>query len=280
MPNKYVPLIKQTINGYLEDECLSRGAAIAFYTVTSLAPVLVIVIVVAGLVFGQDAARGAIVRQLSGLIGQDGAALIQSMVKSAGRDRDATFFASLLGGLTLLITASGVFGEMQTALNAIWKAKPDGSTVGRMIKARAQSLGLVITLGFLMAVSLVLSTAVAALGDLINHSFPGGSVIMQGISFLVSLALIGVLFAAIYKVLPDTHLDWQDVIVGALVTSFLFNIGKILIGLYLGSSSVASSYGAAGALVLLLLWVYYSSQTFLLGAEFTKAYAHSHGSRA
>jgi membrane protein len=179
---------------------------------------------------------------------------------------------------TLVVTASGVFGEMQSALNTIWKVSPHGTTVSRLIRARAASLGLVGTLGFLLLVSLVVSAAITSLGDYVNTWLPFGKLILSAVNAVISFALIAVLFAAIYKILPDKKLEWRDVIFGAIVTSLLFTIGKSLIGWYLGSSAVASTYGAAGALMLVLLWVYYSSQIFLLGAEVTKAYANRFGS--
>jgi membrane protein len=172
-----------------------------------------------------------------------------------------------------------VFGEMQSTLNAIWKADPKGGTVSRLLRARAASLGLVAALGFLLLVSLVISAGLSALSEYVNAHLPFGYLILQAVNFLISFALNSVLFAAIYKVLPDKNLEWQDVLVGAVVTAFLFSIGKFLIGLYIGSSAVASSYGAAGALIVALLWIYYSTQIFLLGAEFTKVYAHHHGSQ-
>jgi membrane protein len=177
-----------------------------------------------------------------------------------------------------LVTASGVFGEMQSALNAIWKAKPKGTTVSRLIRARAASLGLVVTLGFLLMVSLVVSTALTAFGNYLDAILPFGKIILTVLNVLVSLLLISCLFAAIYKVLPDRDLQWSDVVVGAVATAILFTIGKSLISWYIGSSAVASSFGAAGALIVLLLWVYYSAQIFLLGAEFTKVYATTRGS--
>lgn len=277
MPGQIWSVFKATLNGYIEDGCLSRGAAIAYYTVFSLAPVLIIVIAIAGLVFGADAARGALVGQIAGLMGQQAADAIQAMIASTGGQTSAgqsrSGWTGALGVITLLVTASGVFGEMQAALNAIWRAKPRSGTVSRLVRARVASLGLVATLGFLLLVSLVVSTALSALGTWFNGLVPAAQLFMQVTSFVVSLALIAVLFAAIYKVLPDTSLAWRDVVAGAIATAILFDIGKTLIGLYLGSSSVASSFGAAGALALVLLWIYYSSQIFLLGAEFTRAYA-------
>jgi membrane protein len=269
---------KDSVTSFINDGALSRGAAIAFYTVTSIGPVLLIVVAIAGLAFGQDAARGAIVSQLSGLMGQKSAELLQNVIRSAS-GKPSGIFASALGIITLLVTASGVFGEMQSTLNAIWKADPQGGTVSRLLRARAASLGLVAALGFLLLVSLVISAALSALSEHVNAYLPFGHFILQAVNFLISFALISVLFAAIYKVLPDKDLEWQDVLVGAVMTAFLFSIGKFLIGLYIGSSAVASSYGAAGALIVTLLWIYYSTQIFLLGAEFTKVYAHHHGSQ-
>jgi membrane protein len=271
-------LLKSTVLAFIEDDALSRGAAIAFYTVTSIAPILLIVVAIAGLVFGREAAQGAITAQLGGLMGQQTADMLQTAVASAA-GKSSGILATLIGIATVIATASGVFGEMQSALNAIWKAKPEGTTVSRLIRARAASLGLVAALGFLLIVSLVVSAALTAFGNYLNSILPFGKVILSALNTVVSVALISVLFAAIYKVLPDRHLEWRDVIVGAVVTAILFTIGKSLIGWYIGSSAVASTYGAAGALIILLLWVYYSAQIFLLGAEFTKVYANRHGSK-
>jgi membrane protein len=271
-------MLKDTVLAFISDEALSRGAAIAFYTVTSIAPVLLIVIAIAGLVFGRDAAQNAITEQLSGLMGQQTAEVLQTAVASAG-NISSGIVATIIGIITLIVTASGVFGEMQTALNAIWKAKPQGTTVSRLIRARAASLGLVAALGFLLIVSLVVSTALTAFGNYLDSILPFGKVILTALNIIVSLMLISLLFAAVYKVLPDRNLEWGDVVIGAIVTGILFTVGKSLISLYIGSSAVASSFGAAGALIVLLLWVYYSAQIFLLGAEFTKVYANMHGSQ-
>jgi membrane protein len=265
-------LARQTILGFIEDEALSRGAAIAFYTVTSLAPVLIIAIAIAGLAFGEEAARGALESQLGGLMGQAGAEVVQDIVRSASNPT-AGKLASLIGLVTLIITASGVFGEIQASLNKIWKAEVATVTVSSLLRARALSLGLVGTLGFLLLVSLVVSALLSGLRDALDTWLPGIATLIRIANLLVSLGLITVLFAAIYKILPDRKLEWKDVIVGALVTALLFNLGKSLIGLYLGRSAIGSTYGAAGSAVIVLLWIYYSAQIFLLGAEFTKAYA-------
>ena len=271
-------MLKETVLSFIDDEALSRGAAIAFYTVTSIAPVLLIVVAVAGLAFGRDAAQNAISTQLSGLMGQQTADVLQSAVASAA-GKSSGILATIIGVATLIATASGVFGEMQSALNAIWKAKPQATTVSRLIQARATSLGLVAVLAFLLIVSLAVSAGLTAFGNYLDSIVPIGKLILPILNFAVSLALLAVLFAAIYKVLPDRRLQWRDVVIGAVVTAVLFTIGKTLIGWYLGSSAVASSYGAAGGLIVLLLWVYYSVQVFLLGAEFTKIYANRHGSK-
>jgi membrane protein len=265
-------LAKDTVFAFVEDEALGRGAAIAFYTVTSIAPLLLIVVAIAGLVFGQDAAQGAITAQLTGLMGRQTAELLEQAVANAS-NQSSGVLASVVGVVTLIATASGAFGELQSALNAFWQAKPKGGTVSRLIRARAASMGLVATLGFLLVVSLAVSAALTAFGNVLNAMLPFGQALMAALNAVISFALITLLFAAIYKVLPDRELEWRDVLVGAAVTSLLFVIGKSLIGWYLGSSAVGSAYGAAGALIILLFWVYYSVQIFLLGAEFTKVYA-------
>jgi membrane protein len=272
-------VLKETIFSFIEDEALTRGAAMAFYAVTSLGPVLLIVVAIAGLFFGQDAARNAVTDEFQSLMGQQSAEMLQTVIKNAGQ-KSSGIVATIVGLVTLLITASGVFGEMQSALNTIWKAKPKGTTVSRLIRARAASLGLVATLGFLLLISLVISAGLTALGDFANAVLPFGKLILSALNFVISFGLIALLFAMIYKILPDKQLRWGDVIIGAMATSLLFTIGKTLIGWYLGSSAVASSYGAAGALIVVLLWTFYSSQIFLLGGEFTKVYAHHHGSQA
>jgi membrane protein len=233
-------MFKDTILSFIDDEALSRGAAIAFYTVTSIAPVLLIVVAIAGLAFGRDAAQNAITEQLSGLMGQQTAEVLQSAVVSAA-GKSSGILATIIGIVTLAATASGMFGEMQSALNAIWKAESKGTTVSRLIRARAASLGLVAALGFLLIVSLVVSAALTMFGNHINFILPFGKLILTVLNVVVSLALISVLFAAIYKVLPDRHLEWRDVVVGAVVTAVLFTLGKSLIGWYVGSSAVASS---------------------------------------
>jgi len=271
-------MIKDTVLSFIEDEALTRGAAIAFYTVTSVAPVLLIVVAIAGLVFGRDAAQNAITAQFSDLMGRQTAEVLQSAIASAA-GKSSSIIATIIGVATLIATASGVFGEMQAALNSIWKTKPKATTVSRLIRARAVSLGLVAALGFLLIVSLVISAGLTAFGDYLDTVLPMGKLVFPALNFVISVVLLAILFGAIYKLLPDRSLQWNDVIIGALITSVLFNIGKSLIAWYIGSSAIASSYGAAGGLIVLLLWVYYSAQIFLLGSEFTKTYANQHGSK-
>jgi membrane protein len=246
-----VKLFKDTVLAFIDDEALSRGAAIAFYAVTSIAPVLLIVIAIAGLAFGHDAAENAVKGQLSALMGEQTADVVQTAVANAS-SKSSGILATLIGIATLIATASGVFGEMQSALNAIWKVQPSGTTLSRLVRARAASLGLVATLGFLLMVSLVVSAGLTAFGNYLNSLFPFGAFVLSILKVAVSLLLVSLLFAAIYKVLPDRHLQWRDVILGAVVTAVLFTIGKALIGWYIGGSAVASSYGAAGALIVLL----------------------------
>jgi membrane protein len=271
-------LLKETVYGFMEDEALTRGAAIAFYSVTSIGPVLFIVVAIAGLFFGEQAARGALAAQLADLLGQQSADLLQTVVQNAA-GRSTGLLATLVGIVTLIITASGVFTEMQQTLNVIWRAVPPSTTLTGLLRARALSLGMVAALGFLLLVSLVISAILTALGRYIDAFLPSGYLILRAANIVASFALITLLFAGIYKVLPDRRIEWRDVLIGAIATALLFSIGKFLIGLYLGSSTIASSYGAAGGLIVALLWIYYSAQTFLLGAEFTKVFARRHGSR-
>jgi membrane protein len=272
-------LVRESVGGFVEDDALSHGAAMAFYATTSLAPVLLIVVAIAGIAFGHEAAQLALSAQISGLMGPESAGILQSALEAASAKSSGTL-AAVLGIATLFVTASGVFGEMQQSLNKIWKVEPQGSSLSRLVRARAASLGLVAALGFMLLVSLVASAAISTLGDLISAHLPFGTIVLSVINTLVSFVLISAMFAAIYKILPDRTLEWRDVGIGAVVTAALFTIGKSLIGWYLGTSAVASSYGAAGGLLVILLWVYYSSEIFLFGAEFTRAFSIRHGSRS
>jgi membrane protein len=271
-------LISDTIAGYIADEAMSRGAAVAFYTIFSLSPLLVIATAIAGIFFGQEAAEGAIVEQLRGVMGAQAAETVQALIRSA-QAREGGILAASLGIATLLVTSSAVFAELQGALNVIWKAEvPQGVSLPYLLKARAASIGLVAATGFLLLVSLVASALLEALQAWIGGFFAEIGPMLRALNFLISFVLITALFAAIYKILPDRRLEWRDVLVGAAVTALLFTLGKSAIAWYLGANAVASSYGAAGAFVLVLLWVYYSCQIFLLGAEFTRAWAGLEGS--
>ena len=262
----------RAIQGFIQHGDLSRGAAIAFYTVTSLAPLLLLVIALAGLVIGNDAARTGVIDEFTGLVGPEGADFIKSVVARSSDPASGTA-ATVIGAIMVLVTASGIFGEMQTALNMTWEVKPPDEPVMSLIRARAASLGLVAALGFVTIVSLLASAALSALGQELAMRTPAGNLVLTVLNTCLSLAVFALLFAAIYKVLPDTPLRLRDVGIGAVVTAALFTGGKSLIGWYLGQAAPGSTYGAAGALIVLLLWTYYSAEIFLFGAELTKAIA-------
>ncbi len=274
---RVVSLIKEGIGIFIAKSGPSRGAAIAFYAVTSLAPILLIVIAVAGAAFGEEAARGAIVAQFRGLLGADGASLLESTIASASI-QSAGILASVIGIGALILTASGVFLELEEALNEIWGVRHEGGMLSGLVRARLMSLGLVAGLGFLLLISLVLDAGLNGLKDVVNAWWAVNASLFVALNFVVMLILVAVLFAAIYKLLPAKPLEWPYVIFGAVLTAVLFQAGKFLIGLYLGSYGAASSLGAAGAVLGLLLWIYYSAQIFLFGAAITKA--HHDRSRA
>ena len=267
-------LFWMAIKGWTKDNVPRLGASLAYYTLFAVSPILVISIAIAGSVFGAEAVRGQIVDQIDQLIGRDGAFAIQAILEGAHRDKSSTL-AVVMGSITLVIAASGAFLELQHALNTIFRVKQDPKKSGIVVflKNRLRSFGLVVSIGFLLMVSLLVSAALAALAAYVSTSKWGGPALWEVINILVSLGVVTLLFALIYRFLPDVRLKWRDVWTGALITAVLFSIGKFLIGLYLGRSSIASSYGAAGSIVVLLVWVYYSAQIILLGAEFTRVYA-------
>lgn len=273
-------LIRTSAVAWVDDYASSMGAALAYYTMFSIAPLLLIVIAIAGFFYGEDAARGAIFAQLSGLIGADGAAAVQGLLKSVNKPAE-TMFATVVGLITLLIGATTVFGELQDALNRIWRAPAlvDKGGLWGLLRRRVLAFGMILGIGFLLIVSLVMSAALAALGKWMGPAFAGWDVLLQIVNFVIGFVIITVLFAMIYKIMPRVAIAWRDVWLGAVVTALLFSAGKFLIGLYIGKSSIASGFGAAGSLVVLLVWIYYSTQIFLLGAEFTWVYANLHGSR-
>jgi membrane protein len=271
---------KAAIEGWKADFASSMGAALAYYTVFSIAPLLVIVIAIAALAFGHATAQQEIMAQARDLIGDQGAEALQAMLASA-RKPGQGIFAGALSFIALVFGAIGVFNELESDLNRIWKVDTTRrSGLWGLVRGRLLSFGMVITIGFILLVSLAVSAGLAAWGNYWSGMFAGIEVLLQAANFAVSLGVITISFAFIYKFLPQTHIEWREVWVGAAVTALLFTIGKFLIGLYLGKSTVASSYGAAGSLVLLLLWVYYSAQIFLLGAEFTRVYADRRGRRS
>ena len=277
--NEILALLKKTASDWMEDQAPTLGAALAYYTVFSLAPLLIIAIAIAGLVFGREAAQGQIFDQLKGLLGEASGKAMQEMVQNASAKPATGVVATLIGVVTLLFGASGVFGQLQTSLNAIWDVQPKpGRGVLGVIQHRILSFGFILVIGFLLLVSLLLTAAIALVGEWFGGIGPGVETLAQVLNFALSLALITVLFAMIFKFLPEAKIAWHDVWIGAFITAMLFTIGKFALGLYLGKSGVGSSYGAAGSLIVLLLWVYYSSQILFFGAEFTQVYANRFGS--
>jgi membrane protein len=274
------PLIKKSVLSWRQDYAASMGAALAYYTLFSLAPVLIIVIAVAGFFLGPEAARGEIDAQLQGLLGNDGAAAVQGLLASASEPEEG-LIATLTGILLLVVGATTIFAELQTDLDRIWRAPAAKKTSGlwALLRTRLLSFGMILAIAFLLLVSLVVSAALAALGKWWGGWFGGWAVLLETLNFVVAFAITTGLFALIYKFLPRAEIAWRDVWIGAAVTALLFAIGKFVIGLYIGRSGIASGYGAAGSFVVLLVWVYYSTQIFLLGAEFTWVYSHEHGSR-
>jgi membrane protein len=271
-------LLKETGNAWIDDNAPRLGASLAFYTLLSLAPILIVVVAVAALAFGQKAAQGQLIWEIQNLVGTEGARAIQGLIQSASKPATGTT-ATVLGVLTLVLGASAVVVELRDALNTIWHV-PAATfsslrTFLRLARERFYLFGLILGVGFLLLVSLALNAAIAALGSLL----PAPESVLHLAVFVISFLVITFLFAAIYKFLPDVQLKWSDVIVGACFTSLLFTIGKELIGIYLGKASFGSTYGAAGSLVIVLVWVYYSSQLFFFGAEFTKIYTNTFGSR-
>ncbi len=273
-------LFKQVANAWLDDHVPSMGAALAYYTVFSMAPLLLIVVAVAGLVFGQDAARGEIQSQLQGLMGASSAAAVQELLTSLDRPAEGSAI-TLVGLLLLVVGATSVFGELQDALDRIWRVPVRAGSSGwiGLVRARLLSFGMILAVGFLLMVSLVVSASLAAIEHRLNPAF-GAWVGVAALSNAVgSFLLVAAMFALIYKIMPRARVAWRDVWIGAGFTAALFTAGKSLIGLYIGTSAVASAFGAAGSLVVVLVWVYYSAQIFLFGAEFTWVYANLYGSR-
>ena len=277
---KQIPqILKRTVSEAGEDKIPRLAASLSYYTLLSLSPLLVLAIAVAGLVFGDEAARGQIAQQLQAVFGPEAGEAIQTMIAHAKKPESGVI-GTVVGVVVLLFGASGVFGELQDSLNTIWEVAPrPGRGILGFVKDRFFSFTMVLGVAFMLLVSLVISASLAALGDWLSATVSGAEWVWQGVNFLISLALVSLLFALLFKVVPDVKIRWRDVWVGATVTALLFAIGKFLIGLYVGKAGVASPYGAAGSLVVLVVWVFYSAHILFIGAEFTQVYARVNGAK-
>jgi membrane protein len=275
---EYRDLVKESVRAWNDDYAQSMGAALAYYTAFSLAPLLIIVIAIGGLIFGQQAARGEIVDQLTVLLGRQSARTIESLLAAASQPARGAL-ATAVGLVTLFIGATSVLAELQSSLDRIWRMPAVASGLVPMLRARFFSFGMVVAMGFLLLVSLVFGAVLAALGAW-SGILPGELLLFEAINTIVSFGITTALFAVAYRLLPRARIAWSDVWIGAIATAVLFTLGKFAIGLYIGRAGIASAFGAAGSLIVVLVWVYYSAQIFLLGAEFTWVFAHRHGSRA
>lgn len=268
---------KKAFKDWSADKASQLAAALAYYTVFSLAPLLVIAIAVAGFVWGEEAARGAIVGQISGLVGQQGAEQVQTMIQNTNASGSG-IIATVIGVVVLILGATGVFNHLQDSMNTIFEVKnKPGAGMWAMIRERFLSFAMVLAIGFMLLASLVITAALTAFGDAMLNLFPGFEVLMQIINFLVSFIVVTLLFAVMFKFLPDIKIAWKDTLLGAAVTSLLFAIGRTAIGIYLGNSDPGSAFGAAGSLIVILVWLYYTGQIMYLGAEFTQIYAQEYG---
>jgi membrane protein len=276
---EYRDLVKESVRAWNDDYAQSMGAALAYYTAFSLAPLLIIVIAIGGLIFGQQAARGEIVGQLTALLGRQSARTIESLLAAASQPARGAL-ATAVGLVTLFIGATSVLAELQSSLDRIWRMPAIASGLIAMLRARVFSFGMVVAMGFLLLVSLVFGAVLAAFGKWSGTILPGELVLFEAINTIVSFGITTALFAVAYRLLPRARIAWSDVWIGAVATAVLFTFGKFAIGLYIGRAGIASAFGAAGSLIVVLVWVYYSAQIFLLGAEFTWVFAHRHGSRA
>ncbi len=274
---KYLQVFKETFHEFSEDKVPRLGAALAYYTIFSIGPLLLIAVAMAGIFFGRDAAQGKISAELGSVFGMQMAKSLEQLIQAAAKPRSGTV-ATLIGFLTLMLGASGVFGQLKDALNTIWNVeKKKAAGITGFIKERFLSMAMVLGIGFLLLVTLVLDTAISAMGGYVSR-YIGGEAVAQVLSLVLSFGVSIVLFAAIFRILPDLKIAWHDVWFGAIFTALLFVLGKWGLGIYLGKAAPGSAYGAAGSLVILLIWVYWSAQILFLGAEFTQVYARRFGS--
>lgn len=277
-PKEVWTIFRDAVKDFLEDKALRLSAALSYYSLFSIGPLVLIAVAMAGLVFGAEAARGQVVGQLSGFIGTTGAEAVQEML--AGSSERKSGILGVVGAVTLLVGAGGVFAQLKDALNTVWEVKPaPGRGFVRFLKTRFLSMATVLGIGFLLLVSLLLSAFLSAAGKFLSANLPGGTLLWAVVNFVVSFVVIAFLFGALFKLLPDVELGWRDVAFGAVFTALLFVVGKTLIGLYLGRGALADGFGAAGSLVVVLVWVYYSAAILLFGAEITQVWANRYGSR-
>jgi membrane protein len=278
----YWTILKQTFSDFIDDKVLKLSASLAYYTIFSVAPMLIVIIFFCDLFLGREAIEGTLYSQIKGLVGSDAAIQVQQMIRNASLSQDMSW-ATIVGFVTLFIGATGVFAEIQDSINTIWrlKSKPKkGKGLVRMIMNRLQSFSLVVSMGFILLVSLVVNGIIEIFNQRLASLFPEvGLIVIYLINWSITFMVITTLFAVIFKVLPDARIRWRDVIVGAIATAILFMLGKFAIGLYLGASKVGSTYGAAGSIVIILLWVYYSAAILYFGAEFTRVYVQHFGAR-
>ena len=280
MPRKSIwQFLKTTINEWVEAEPFQLAAALSYYTLFSLAPLLLIAIGIAGFVFGREAAQNQIVETLQGMIGQDSAKTVQEMIQASNEKPKTGMISTIIGFGALLFGAGGVVGQLQTSLNKMWEVTPKpGQGIWGFLRQRFFSFAMVLAIGFLLLVSLVVTAVLSSFTGMLSSLLGDATLIAHAIDILVSFGFVTLLFALIYKYVPDVEIEWRDVWVGAALTAILFTVGKYLIGLYIGTSGVSSTFGAAGSLITILVWVYYSSLIFFLGAEFTRVYATQYGS--
>jgi len=280
-PKQVWRLIKEAFQEWNQDDASRLAAALAYYTVFSLAPLLVLVIAIASLIFDQATVREQIMAQMESLLGSSGTDVLSTVLENANRPGQSSgWVASIISLVLLLVGATGVLAQLQTSLNIVWnvKTRPDMGVMG-FVRKRLLSLGMILVIGFLLLVSLVISSVVTGFSGYLQGLMPGLDALTQLINFVVSFGMITLLFALIYRFLPDVRIAWGDVWFGSAITALLFSLGKFLIGLYLGNSSIGSAYGAAGSVIVLLVWVFYSAQILFFGAEMTQVYARRHGSQ-